>query len=339
MRGKRSIVHDVKLTINLIDKIGQSKKAARDNNNQGIHSLKQKKETVSICQNFVKWARQEYKIKRLYQLKVDHYQAYILFKKEQGLSIGYLKNIETSLLHLEKGMAALAKKHNKELITFCPKNRMITGHVIPKDRSYSHEEFSEVQRYVSKNVKNAILLMRYLGLRVRESVRIEKRHIVSKDEQLFVLITDGSGITKGGRFRQIPVPEHFKDELQLILNNKKQNAKLVPLKIDSVRRQIFEGFKKAEINTNGRGTHGFRHAYARNRIDEVLKEQAILEEGNKMLTKVLQNKMIGRQADYAIHSTEQKQLFYKVKEVINIVHGELGHGKDRWDLAMIYMRR
>ncbi len=43
VRGKRSIVHDVKLTINLIDKIGQSKKAARDNNNQGIHSLKQKK--------------------------------------------------------------------------------------------------------------------------------------------------------------------------------------------------------------------------------------------------------------------------------------------------------
>ncbi|WP_149032076.1 hypothetical protein [Rummeliibacillus stabekisii] len=72
-RGRTSIVREVKESIEAIDQIGVSKRMARKEGTSGIHSKKQKENTMSDCQNFVKWARSTHEVKSISQLHQGHY--------------------------------------------------------------------------------------------------------------------------------------------------------------------------------------------------------------------------------------------------------------------------
>ena len=56
-----------------------------------------------------------------------------------------------------------------------------------------------------------------------------------------------------------------------------------------------------------------------------------------MVARIMENRDKGRFANYGIHEKDQV-LFENVKEVMDMVHSEIGHGKGRWDLAEVYMR-
>ena len=91
--------------------------------------------------------------------------------------------------------------------------------------------------------------------------------------------------------------------------------------------------KKAGIAQNGRGTHGFRHAYARERMDRLASA-----EHRQMLNRILDNRQMGRKSDYGMVSEQDKALYFETKGIMDQIHGELGHGKDRFELAMRYLR-
>jgi hypothetical protein len=340
-RGKSSIVHDVKTAINELDRIGQSKRELRKEGKHGIHSLKQKQETLSVAQNYVKWTRSEFEVKRIYDLKEEHYRAYMDYLEREKRSVGHRRNVETALRHLQKGMNLRSEKFGKEKVTFIPEKRVTDWREVkkPTDRSYSKEEYQKILNKLPINSRDAVKLCREMGLRVREAVRVEVQHFQPDGLGGWKLKIDkGSGITKGGRFREVPVSERFKGELERMMNGKQRNEKLISVKRDTVRRAVNKACKETGIKQNDRGTHGFRHAYSRERIEQLFKERGITEAGREMIDRVMRNRDVGRLANYGIFSECDKALFEQVKEVIDIVHSEIGHGKDRWDLAAVYMQ-
>lgn len=338
-KGRTSIVREVKESIQAIDKIGQSKRDARKNGTSGIHSVKQKENTMSDAQNFVKWCRSEHGVKSISELTEKHYEAYIANLGERGLSTGHQRNVETSLRLLQKGFEVRSERfegRSESFKGFCPEKRLVTvktGESV-RNRSYSEKEVGLIRENCSEEVKKAVDLMRGLGLRVKEAVNVRAEHFTQGAANGWVMkIENGGGITKGGRFREIPVPKEFEGRLEQLLADKQLHQNLVAVSSTTVRDGVNVACKKAEIIQDGRGVHGFRHSYARERMD-----QLATASHKEMMGRILSNREVGRKADYGILSEKDKALYTETKSIMDKVHSELGHGENRWELAMRYLR-
>ncbi|MGG3451244.1 integrase domain-containing protein [Domibacillus aminovorans] len=339
-RGKPSLAYQVKTCIEEIDKIGQSKRVLRKEEQHGIHSIEQKRHTLNACQNFAAWTKETYGIKQLFHLTEQHYKAYLDHLKMKGTGAGHRRNVETALRHLQKGLNARSERFGKGKVIFTPEKRLTAYKELKRaeNRSYSDEEYKTIRNNVPDAVRQAVGLMRELGLRVKEAANVRVEHFVRNQDGWRLSIENGSGITKGGRFRETPVPKAFEPEMEGMLHGKDPEQKVLPIKADTIRRAVNLACKKADIVQDRRGCHGFRHAYARGRVETLMKDQGLNERGDRMLHRILTNRTERKQADYGMVSKEDKKLFKKVREVVNTVHSEIGHGKDRWDLAEVYMK-
>lgn len=340
--GKPSIVREVKNCLRLINRIGHSKREARHQGQRGIHSQKQWEHTLSASQNFVKWCRQEKGVQSLSELSTEHYIAYLNHLEKENRSVGHRRNVETAIRLLNEGIQLYFKQIKKDPPQFVPEKRMTDWRELkkPRNRSYSFEEYEAILKHASTEAGKAIKLMWNLGLRIKEAANIRGHHFSESEGKMMVLIQSGeaSGITKGGRFRITPVPDHFKEDLKEILANRKAEETVVAVKYETIRHAVYQACKKAEIEQDGRGCHGFRHAYVRNRLVEELKKAGIFEEAQEMLNRIFENRDQDKLSDYGIFSNEKKNLYYRIKMIMNQIHQEIGHGDDRWDLAEVYMR-
>ncbi|PJO43430.1 tyrosine-type recombinase/integrase [Lysinibacillus xylanilyticus] len=304
-RGRTSIVREVKESLTAIDKIGQSKRDARKTGTSGIHSKKQMANTMSDAQNFVKWCRSEHGVKSISELNAGHYVSYLAYLSEKGVSQGHRVNVETSLVGSDA-----------------------------KNRSYTEEEVQLIRENCSDEVTKAVELMREMGLRIKEAVNVRVEHFVPNDRGIgwCLTIEKGTGITKGGRFRQVDVPQRLEQRLESWMVNKSPGERIVNVSYSTVRDGVNVACKRAGVTQAGRGCHGFRHAYARERMVQLMPS-----EQKKIMNRVLENRKIGRAADYGILSEHDKQLYAAAREAMDQIHSELGHGKNRWALAMRYM--
>ncbi|AQQ55621.1 site-specific integrase [Planococcus lenghuensis] len=340
-RGTGSIVHDVKMCLKEIDRIGQSKRDAREAGTVGIHSLKQKAHTMSACQNFVKWTRDVHGVRKVHELTQEHYKAYIGHLEQQERSAGHRQNVETALKHLQRGLNARSERFGKEQVVFVSERRLTAPAASEgvSNRSYSNEEVRKLLKHVPATTADAVKLMRGLGFRVREAANVRTEHFVQKEAGGWrVQIDQGAGITKGGRFRHFDVPKPFEQELERMLQGKRPEERLVPVQVDTIRQAVSKGLKTAGIEQNRRGCHGFRHAYARERIDILFRQRGLSDTGHTMMQRVLENRQEGKPADYGILTAADKRLYAEVRGVMDRVHAEIGHGANRWDLAMRYMK-
>lgn len=338
-RGRTSIVREVKESLSAIDKIGQSKRDARKAGTSGIHSKKQMANTMSDAQNFVKWCRTEYGVKSINELTERHYASYLAHLSEKGVSQGHKINVETSLRLLEKGFIERSKRFGDDSATFgrfCPEKRLeiATRGSDVQNRSYTKNEVQLIRENCSDEVQKAVDLMHELGLRVKEAVNVRVEHFVpnSKGNGWCLSIDKGTGITKGGRFRQVDVPQRLEQRLESWMANKSPEERLVNVSQSTVRDGVNVACKRGGVAQAGRGCHGFRHAYARERMDQLM-----TNEEKQMMQRILANRKIGRAADYGILREHDKKLYAAAKEAMDQIHAELGHGKNRWALAMRYM--
>lgn len=127
--------------------------------------------------------------------------------------------------------------------------------------------------------------------------------------------------------------KEFEAKLERLIANKQSNERLIRVAANTVREGVNGAFKKVGIVQDRRGGHGFRHAYARERMN-----QLATAEQKQMMSRILDNREIGRKADYGILSEKDKVLYAETKSIMDKIHEELGHGKDRWELAMRYLR-
>ncbi|MEH6944860.1 hypothetical protein [Bacillus sp. JJ722] len=100
---RESIIFQAKASIQEINRIGTSKRKARENGELGIHSLKQYEHALSASMNFLKFIRSTFGIKRMEDLQEKHIIAYFDDMKARYLSEGHIRNVETGLRQLQKG--------------------------------------------------------------------------------------------------------------------------------------------------------------------------------------------------------------------------------------------
>lgn len=341
-RGKASIVHEVKLSLKEINYIGNSKKAYREKSLKGIHSYKQWQHTLSASQNFVKWVREEFEIKYIKDLRLLHYEAYISYLEKKNRSTGHRRNVETALRLLQEGVVLYLKKKGIESNRFVSEKRLTNWRELEKpiNRSYSEDEYLQIINHLSQESKKAVKLMWSLGIRLKECANIRVEHFQQNpsSRKWMLIIEDGEGITKGGRYRKTPVSMEFGQELEGMLKNKDMEDKIVEIKYATIRHAVYTACLKAGISQNRRGCHGFRHSYVRNRMKFELEKASIEKEAYTVLEKIFNNRELNRPTDYGIHGERKLYIYEKVKEIMNKIHEEIGHGHNRWDLAEIYMK-
>ncbi|WP_257141858.1 tyrosine-type recombinase/integrase [Bacillus wiedmannii] len=244
-------------------------------------------------------------------------------------------NIETGLRKLQIAMHRQAEKLQKDPISFCSEKRVYNyqkDRKDPEDRSMSLIDANRLIESVSSvHVRNAFQLQLHLGLRAREVINLTPEHFDLKNNVL--KIENGKGITKGGRKREIQIPEKLRETINEMIRDKQLHEKIISVKDNTLRAALLKAGKITGIQTNG--THMFRHTFARERFKELLGDS--YERGQEVLGYILKNHEQGKRADYGV-SQEFKGIYQKVQGVMNIVHEELGHGKGRLDLAQIYLK-
>lgn len=335
--SKVSLVRQIENAVKEIICVGQSKYEAKKEgrHTEGLYSFKHIQNTMSVSIDFARFCREQFGVTKIIYFKQEHYYAYLQHKEQEGVSNGHLMNIETGLRKLQIAMHRQAEKLQKDPISFCSEKRVYNyqkDRKDPENRSMSLRDANRLIESVSSvHVRDAFQLQLHLGLRAREVINLTPEHFDLKNNVL--KIENGKGITKGGRKREIQIPEKLRETINEMIRDKQLHEKIIPVKDNTLRAALLKAGKITGIQTNG--THMFRHTFARERFKELLGDS--YGRGQEVLGYILKNHEQGKRADYGI-SQEFKDIYQEVQDVMNIVHGELGHGKGRLDLAHVYLK-
>ncbi|PGU09072.1 recombinase [Bacillus cereus] len=335
--SKVSLVRQIENAIKEIICVGQSKYEAKKEgrHTEGLYSFKHIQNTMSVSIDFARFSREQFGVTKIIYFKQEHYYAYLQHKEQEGVSNGHLMNIETGLRKLQIAMHRQAEKLQKDPISFCSEKRVYNyqkDRKDPENRSMGLRDANRLIESVSSvHVRDAFQLQLHLGLRAREVINLTPEHFDLKNNVL--KIENGKGITKGGRKREIQIPEKLKETINEMIRDKQLHEKIIPVKDNTLRAALLKAGKITGIQTNG--THMFRHTFARERFKELLGDS--YGRGQEVLDYILKNHEQGKRADYGV-SQEFKDIYQEVQDVMNIVHGELGHGKGRLDLAYVYLK-
>ncbi|MFS0815496.1 hypothetical protein ABC382_00810 [Lysinibacillus sp. 1P01SD] len=327
----------VKHLLNAIDQTRINNVDACVNNSElWIRTTKHKKNVVSDCRNFVSWILNQNSNATIESLNENDYIRYLSFVESKNVSNGHLVNIETSLRLLQGAMT-----HLKVGMTFCTRERLYTSNSKESvsNRAYTDEEIASIRKYASDEACKAINLMLNLGLIVQEAVNIRAEHFVVNENGITLSLIDGQGVSRGGCSRFIQVPAEFETDLIIMLKDKHGYDKLINMKVSGVRNAINKACIKANI-PSGRGCNGFRHSFARNRINSLLNESEL-----EMLEVIL-NKMRNLEGNFNVKQGridkgfkgESLVTFKELREKLMIVLGELGcnNYKTMWHMALRY---
>lgn len=337
-RGGNRLKYQIEKSLNQINYIGKSKRAFKEQGAEtGIHSIKQMEHSLSVGQNFAKWAKDQ-SIKDLFQLKRSHYRDYLDYMRSTGVSNGHLINIETNLRLLQKGMNKISEDKGHQTRQWIPKTRLVdvNSREKPQDRSYSVSQLENAYQKLSNNAKLGADLQRAFGLRLREVANTRIAHIIEKKGRLYWKASDdklalnpAQGVTKAGRGRETPCKTEFETRVREIIQNRVQEEKILPV--------TYNTLKSAYNRAGLMGSHGFRHTYARDMLLEGLKSRGIEQQGRNMMQRMVENREAGYRKDNQV-SHEEKPLYRAVVQELDKVHSYLGHGEGRIDLAEVYMK-
>lgn len=336
-RGGNRLVYQTEQALKEIQQFDRSKREARAMGEKRIHSVATMEKALSVSQNFVKWAKDQ-GVKDLYQLKRAHYKNYIEQKQSEGVSTGHLINIETNLRLLGEGMKQIsAAKGNQERV-WIPKQRVIkvAEREKPVDRSLKEDRLHEVKERLSENGKEAALLQEAFGLRVRELANATTHYIQERDGRLYWVadstkgaLNASQGVTKAGRSRIAMCNPLKAPEVRQMLQKRSPGDYLTKIKYNSIR----SAYKRAGVE----GTHTFRHNYAREMMRQGLENRGFdVDRARDMLKAYREIKDSGNNSR-KMQELKQQEGFKELQICMNEVHGYLGHGADRMDLAHVYL--
>lgn len=335
-RGGNRLKYQVEQAIKEINFIGQSKRDARDKGESGIHSVTQVQHVLSAAQNFAKWAKEQ-GVSDLYQLKRSHYRDYIEHMKASDVSNGHLINIETNLRLLNKGMVKISEAKGHRVRDWVPKERLVevATREKPTNRALDRDEVSRIRESVSDNVRIGVDLGMAFGLRLREVANTTAAHIIERDGTLYwKAVVDREapntaiGVTKAGRPRETPIKPGYERVVREMIQGKAPTEKVCVISYNTL--------KSAYTRYDVGGSHAFRHTYARDMVMSEFEKRGIVVEGRHMLQRMLENREKGFRKDHLVKSDE-RALYKQVNQVVDLVHGYLGHGRGRIDLCEVYM--
>ncbi|MGO4344531.1 tyrosine-type recombinase/integrase [Paenibacillus sp. MCAF9] len=330
-----SITYQMKCALQEINQINESKINARESNDfDNIHSIKYYKDTLDTAVKFGGFCKESFGVKKVADISNTHYESFMKFNENKGCTVGHLINLESHLLKLQIGISKMveSKKMNVVFKPFVEK-RMYnpSDREPPKNRSYTQDEISKFDSIFSHSVRDAMQMSIQLGLRIREVCNLRIEFVVEKNGEMHIHIPpgEGKGITKGGRFRSLPVPAQYQSKLRELIINRNSKDKILNVKQGTLRSALKRACDKLGIKS--RGWHGFRHTYARNRLELLLGDKK--EIGKDIIREMLNNREKHLKIDQKIIHPDLEV----VQKMINQIHSELGHGENRWGLMAVYL--
>lgn len=190
---------------------------------------------------------------------------------------------------------------------------------------------------MSDNAQVGVDLQMAFGLRLREGANIKVAHIVEKDGKLFFkavkdreALNTAVVVTKAGRPRETPCRPEYEQRIRELIADKQSHEFVSPVKYNTLK----SAYNRAGVP---KGSHGFRHTYAREMLTQKLRDQGIYEQGRTMIQRMLENYAMGYRKDNLV-TREERQLYKQVNAAIDQVHEDLGHGRGRIDLCEVYMK-
>lgn len=342
--GNDNAKYTAKNLIRQSSRIGFSKKEMKSKNPDhfGIHSKATYKKTMGEVGRFAQFVKEEFGINRLNQFRQEHAEAYLDAKEQQGLTKGSLQNVETALIHLSKAMERDEKFG--ELPPLMADQRRYTSlsahqEIERKPRAYQAEEAKEIIQRLEEKGQDTAASAAYLsmvsGLRAEEVCRIERRHFERHEDHYKIRIArdDPSYVTKGNRYREVRIDAEHTSRLDDLLGRLDERERVIPLESLQLAKMVAAVKQEYDIARPIMAMHGFRHLFARTRFqDEINHSSDHLD----VMNRILDNLFEGKRADTGF-STAEKELYEETKAAMDRVHDELGHGQNRFDLAMRYL--
>ena len=239
-------------------------------------------------------------------LKPKHVDALVAQWRNQGISVGTLKNRLSALRWW-------AKKVNKPSII--AKDNDVYGigkrEYVAKESKAQDLDDKKLSEISDPFVRLSVRLQAAFGLRREESIKFNPSFAMQGDR-----IRLKSSWTKGGRARTVPIRN---DEQRQLLEDVKDLAKggsLIPAQLNYV--QQLHRYERQLRNVSMSKLHGLRHAYAQQRYLELTGWKA---------------PVAGGPASDSL-TTDQRTLDKKARAVIS---QELGHNREA--ISAVYLGR
>ena len=282
----------------------QLMKLCRDNRDGGFSTQATRSRILDLIASQLK----ELGFRRMQQrsLKPKHVDALVAKWREQGISVGTLKNRLSALRWW-------AKKINKP--SSIAKDNSVYGigkrEYVAKESKAQELDEKKLSLVSDQYVRLCIRLQSAFGLRREESIKFNPNYAVQDDH-----IKLKSSWTKGGRARTVPIRN---DEQRQLLKEVKEFAKggsLIPAQLNYV--QQLHRYERQLRNAGLTKLHGLRHAYAQRRYEELTGWKAPVAGGptSKQLT------------------PEQRALDNEARATIS---HELGHAREA--ISAVYLGR
>ena len=247
-----------------------------------------------------------YKHMQAKSLKPKHVEALVSHWKDQGLSIGTLKN-------LLSGLRWWARKVGKD--DMIPKDNDAFGigkrsQVATESKAWDLRE-AHLQKITDEYVRLSLRLQAAFGFRREEAIKFRPNYAIKDDH-----IKLKASWTKGGRARTVPIrTDEQRQLLEAVRKLARGGALIPPNKNYGEQLHRYE----RQVRTAGiKNPHGLRHAYAQRRYEELTGWKSPLAGGPASQSLTI----------------EQRALNEGARETIS---RELGH--DRTSITRIYLGR
>jgi site-specific recombinase XerC len=239
-------------------------------------------------------------------LKPKHVDALVGLWKEQGISVGTLKNRFSALRWW-------AKKVNKPSIIAKDNSVYAIGirKCVAEESKALELDEKKLSEISDEYVRLSIRLQAAFGLRREESIKFSPGYAIHDDHILLK-----ASWTKGGRARTVPIRH---DEQRSLLAEVKAFAKggaLIPAHLNYV--QQLNRYQRQLRNVGMKKLHGLRHAYAQQRYEEMTGWKAPVAGGPASKS----------------HNQDQRALDLEARALIS---SELGH--NRVSVSAVYLGR
>ncbi len=221
--------------------------------NLGVYSYSTLNAYRTAMVEAFRYAKEQFGIKQITDIKQEHLQAYLQQKIKEGLSKNTLKQYTAAWEKLEVALNHFAEKvelDKQYSFDFSQIREQI--HEIKQDLQSRAYENPQALINALQNPKHQIVaqLQYTAGLRVSEASRISGKQL-TRTEKGYELTIKG----KGGKIREVQISKELGDRLK----NSMQNGKFTVN-----YKEYAKDLKEAAARTGQEwhGTHGLRHNYA-----------------------------------------------------------------------------
>ena len=238
-----------------------------------------------------------YKHMQAKSLKPKHVDALVSLWKDQGLSIGTLKNL-LSGLRWWAGHVGKADMIPKDNSAFDIGNR---SQVAEESKAWKLKE-AQLEKIFNPYVRLSLRLQAAFGLRREEAIKFRPNYAIKDDH-----IKLKASWTKGGRARIVPIRTDGQRKLLEDVKKLGKGGALIPPNKNFIKQR---NHYDRQVRAAGiKNPHGLRHAYAQRRYEELTGWKA---------------PAVGGPASKSLNS-DQRALDKGARETIS---RELGHGRE-----------